>query len=81
MGFLGGLQAGSGKAAPQAWVEGDDLRRRGELQGHRHLEVALEVHPGLTHVSAYDRNAGAVEQNMVELVERVMDAVNRNLVM
>ena len=30
---------------------------------------------------AYDRNAGAVEQNMVELVERVMDAVNRNLVM
>jgi hypothetical protein len=30
---------------------------------------------------AYDRNARAVEQNMVELVERVMDAVNRNLVM
>jgi hypothetical protein len=30
---------------------------------------------------AYDRNAGAVEQNMVELVGRVMDAVNRNLVM
>ena len=26
------------------------------LQGHRHLEVALDVHPGLTHVTAYDRN-------------------------
>ena len=24
------------------------------VQGRRHLEVALEVHPGLTHVTAYD---------------------------
>ena len=28
------------------------------LQGHRHLEVALDVHQGLTHVTAYDRNEG-----------------------
>jgi ornithine cyclodeaminase/alanine dehydrogenase-like protein (mu-crystallin family) len=32
------------------------------LQGHRHLEVALEVHPGLTHVTAYDRNGGRVRE-------------------
>ena len=25
-------------------------------QGQRHLEVALEVHPGLTHITIYDRN-------------------------
>ena len=32
------------------------------LQGNRHLEVALEVHPGLTHVTAYDRNPGRAQE-------------------
>ena len=32
------------------------------LQGHRHLEVALDVHPGLTHVTAYDRNEGRARE-------------------
>ena len=30
------------------------------VQGRRHLEVALEVHPGLTHVTAYDRGEAKV---------------------
>ncbi len=32
------------------------------VQGRRHLEVALEVHPGLTHVTAYDYVAGVAQQ-------------------
>lgn len=43
------------------------------LQGHRHLEVALEVHPGLTHVSAYDRNAGRAQ----DLLDKAGDRVTR----
>jgi len=30
------------------------------LQGQLHLDVALEVHPGITHITAYDRNAERV---------------------
>jgi len=36
------------------------------LQGQRHLEVALEVHPGLTHITAYDRNADRVQRMFAE---------------
>ena len=36
------------------------------LQGQRHLEVALEVHPGLTHITAYDRNAERVQRMFAE---------------
>lgn len=43
------------------------------LQGNRHLEVALEVHPGLTHVTAYDRNAGRAQ----ELLDQAGDRVTR----
>jgi ornithine cyclodeaminase/alanine dehydrogenase-like protein (mu-crystallin family) len=31
------------------------------LQGKRHLEVALEVHPGLTHIAIYDRKPEQAE--------------------
>ncbi len=31
------------------------------LQGQRHLEVALDVHPDLTHVTVYDRNPDKAE--------------------
>ncbi len=43
------------------------------LQGNRHLEVALEVHPGLTHVTAYDRNPGRAQ----EMLDRAGDRVTR----
>jgi len=43
------------------------------LQGHRHLEVALEVHPGLTHVTAYDRNEGRA----LELLGLAGDRITR----
>jgi ornithine cyclodeaminase/alanine dehydrogenase-like protein (mu-crystallin family) len=43
------------------------------LQGQRHLEVALEVHPNLTHVTVYDRN----EENAKVLVEKAGDRVTR----
>ena len=41
------------------------------LQGHRHLEVALEVHPGLTHVTAYDRNDGRAQEFLSKAGDRV----------
>ncbi len=41
------------------------------LQGHRHLEVALEVHPGLTHVTAYDRNDGRAQEFLSNAGDRV----------
>jgi ornithine cyclodeaminase/alanine dehydrogenase-like protein (mu-crystallin family) len=44
------------------------------LQGQRHLEVALEVHPGLTHITAYDRNGDRVAR-MFE--EKAGDRVTR----
>jgi ornithine cyclodeaminase/alanine dehydrogenase-like protein (mu-crystallin family) len=43
------------------------------LQGQRHLEVALEVHPNLTHVTVYDRN----EEKAKVLVEKAGDRVTR----
>ena len=43
------------------------------LQGNRHLEVALEVHPGLTHVTAYDRNEGRAR----ELLDVAGDRITR----
>jgi len=43
------------------------------LQGHRHLEVALDVHPGLTHVTAYDRNEGRAR----ELLDLAGDRITR----
>jgi len=36
------------------------------LQGQRHLDVALEVHPGITHITAYDRNGDRVQQMFAE---------------
>ena len=36
------------------------------LQGQRHLEVALEVHPGLTHITACDRNEARVRSMFEE---------------
>jgi ornithine cyclodeaminase/alanine dehydrogenase-like protein (mu-crystallin family) len=47
------------------------------LQGRRHLEVALEVHPGLTHVTGYDYVDGAAQQlldNAGDRVTRVADS-------
>ncbi len=48
------------------------------LQGQRHLEVALSVHPGLTHITAYDRNADRVarmfEENAGSRVTRLADS-------
>jgi len=41
------------------------------LQGRRHLEVSLEVHPGLTHVTAYDRNDGKVRAFLDAAGDRV----------
>ena len=41
------------------------------LQGNRHLEVALEVHPGLTHVTAYDRNPGRAQEMLDKAGSRV----------
>lgn len=46
------------------------------LQGHRHLEVALEVHPGLTHVTAYDRNQGRAEEMLSLAGDRVTRAAS-----
>jgi ornithine cyclodeaminase/alanine dehydrogenase-like protein (mu-crystallin family) len=43
------------------------------LQGHRHLEVALEVHPELTQVTAYDRDEGRTR----DLLDRAGDRVIR----
>ena len=43
------------------------------LQGNRHLEVALEVNPGLTHVTAYDRNPGRAQ----EMLDKAGDRVTR----
>jgi ornithine cyclodeaminase/alanine dehydrogenase-like protein (mu-crystallin family) len=47
------------------------------LQGRRHLEVALEVHPGLTHVTGYDYVDGVAQQlldNAGDRVTRVADS-------
>jgi ornithine cyclodeaminase/alanine dehydrogenase-like protein (mu-crystallin family) len=44
------------------------------LQGQRHLEVALEVHPDITHVTAYDRVEARV-RGMFE--EKAGDRVTR----
>jgi len=48
------------------------------LQGQRHLEVALEIHPGLTHITACDRNPGRVQRMFDEKagdrVTRVVDS-------
>jgi len=41
------------------------------LQGHRHLEVALEEHPGLTHVTAYDRNTDRARDMLALAGDRV----------
>lgn len=41
------------------------------LQGQRHLEVALDVHPGLTHVTVYDRNPGKAEVMVAKSGDRV----------
>ncbi len=46
------------------------------LQGHRHLEVALEVHPGLTHVTAYDRNEGRALEMLALAGDRVIRAAS-----
>ena len=46
------------------------------LQGHRHLEVALEVHPGLTHVTAYDRNEGRAREMLALAGDRVTRAAS-----
>lgn len=43
------------------------------LQGSRHLEVALTEKPGLTHVTAYDRNAGRAR----DLLDKAGDRVTR----
>ena len=41
------------------------------VQGRRHLEVALEVHPGLTHVTAYDYVDGVAETLLEQAGDRV----------
>ena len=41
------------------------------VQGRRHLEVALEVHPGLTHVTAYDYVDGVTQQLLDNAGDRV----------
>lgn len=41
------------------------------VQGIRHLEVALEVHPGLTHVTAYDYADGVAEELLGQAGDRV----------
>lgn len=43
------------------------------VQGRRHLEVALEVHPGLTHVTAYDYVDGAAQRLLDGAGDRVTD--------
>lgn len=40
------------------------------LQGRRHLEVALEVHPGLKKVTAYDRNTERASEFLAAAGER-----------
>lgn len=40
------------------------------VQGRRHLEVALEVHPGLTHVTAYDYVDGLAEKLLEDAGDR-----------
>ncbi len=39
------------------------------VQGRRHLEVALHVHPGITHVSAYDPDADTVLRMFADLAD------------
>ncbi|MEX0581727.1 MAG: hypothetical protein WD228_11600 [Mycobacterium sp.] len=46
------------------------------LQGHRHLEVALDVHPGLTHVTAYDRNEGRALEMLALSGDRITRAAS-----
>ena len=46
------------------------------LQGHRHLEVALEVHPGLTHITAYDRNEGRAREILSLAGDRITRAAS-----
>lgn len=41
------------------------------LQGRRHLEVALEVHPGITHVTGYDYVDGAAQKLLDNAGDRV----------
>lgn len=41
------------------------------VQGRRHLEVALEVHPGLTHVTAYDYVDGVAQRLLDNAGDRV----------
>ena len=46
------------------------------LQGRRHLEVALEVHPGLTHVTAYDYVDGVAQQLLDNAGDRVTNVAD-----
>ncbi|MDN5769283.1 MAG: hypothetical protein L0H24_00110 [Microlunatus sp.] len=46
------------------------------VQGRRHLEVALQVHPGLTHVTAYDYVDGVAEQLLKTAGDRVTAVAN-----
>lgn len=43
----------------------------GGVQGRRHLEVALQVHAGLTHVTAYDYVDGVAQQLLDNAGDRV----------
>ena len=49
MGFLGGLQADTGLAAQQSWVEGDDLRGHNllrQMRDHEEVKRAPELDRG-----------------------------------
>ena len=46
------------------------------VQGRRHLEVALDVHPGLTHVTAYDHVDGVPQQLLDNAGDRVTNVAD-----
>ena len=46
------------------------------VQGRRHLEVALQVHAGLTHVTAYDYVDGVAQQLLDNAGDRVTTVAN-----
>ncbi|MGD9619301.1 MAG: ornithine cyclodeaminase family protein [Mycolicibacterium sp.] len=46
------------------------------VQGRRHLEVALEVHPGLTHVTAYDYVDGVARRLLDNAGDRVTNVAD-----
>ena len=46
------------------------------VQGRRHLEVALDVHPGLTHVTAYDHVDGVAQQLLDNAGDRVTNVAD-----